>query len=371
MRTGLIILPFCFFLLSCGKDKTTTPAPTPNPVPATEIVALRSEYEAVGDVIYDINDLKEGSISYSIISGNENNHYTINSSSGIISIAVTIPDATPGVTKHTLKISAGRNNYTIVVADGLDYTVQNLSGTYSVLDEDNEAFVDPSSQWTAINNLWGKGTAVPNVNFRIVTLHKTNLPDSIIFLWDVPGNASMYGGDAVWCYVNSFWGNRKNIRENLTGFPFRIGSLSNLKLDFDFQKLYGNEEYKIALNAFLTDESELSPFSANDGDFFFVFDQRGNYVPPYPVSLPDTMIEGKNFVRRYKTDATGYEWRRVIIKDGERYLSGSLDFKKVLGGFMDKGYIKSQQYIYHLQLGLEITKGFGGMRFNKAKITMN
>jgi hypothetical protein len=36
--------------------------------------------------------------------------------------------------------------------------------------------------------------------------------------------------------------------------------------------------------------------------------------------------------------------------------------------FANEGYLNTAQYIYHIQLGLEITDGFGAVRFNKSDI---
>lgn len=339
----------------------------------TNALAYRSEYEKVGDVIYDINHAHEGSVVYSITSGNNNSYYTINSSTGIITINNTIPDVFNIIHTDILQISASGTNYSIEIVDAYDYFIQNLSPDYAVLDEHNEKYIDETNEWTAMNNLWGKGDAIPNTDFRIATIHKTTLPTETILLWDVPSKASNYGGAAVWCYNNVFWGNRMNTRENLPNFPFQISALSSLALDFDFEQLFGNDQYKMAMNMFLTDEAILSKFSENDGDFFFVFDQKGTWIPNYPFSLPDTNIGGKPFAWRYDdelNEGDGYERRRVIIKDNEQFLSGRLDLKSLFDTFIAAGYMNPDQSIYHIQLGIEVTEGYGAVRFNEADISM-
>ncbi|MBG7630708.1 MAG: T9SS type A sorting domain-containing protein, partial [Bacteroidetes bacterium] len=318
-----------------------------------------------------INDANEGSVVYSITSGNNNSYYTINSSTGIITINNTIPDTFNIIHTDLLQISASGNNYTIEIVDGYDYFIENLDPSYKVLDAHKETFIYTSSEWTAYNNLWGKGTAIPNVDFRMATIYKEDNHNETVFLWDTPSKAKDYGGSSVWNYFNIFWGNRKNEREDLEGFPFKINSLTSLNLDFDFEQLFGNEEFKIAMNMFLTNETELSNFSENDGDFFFVFDQRGTWIPPYTYSLTDTFIGDKPFAWRYNIDLdTGYEWRRVIIKDNEKLLSGTLDIKEQFNRFIDADYINPAQSISHIQLGLEVTSGYGAVRFNQADITM-
>ncbi|RXP44538.1 T9SS C-terminal target domain-containing protein [Lutibacter sp. HS1-25] len=335
----------------------------------TMALVFRSEYEKIGDVIYDINDSQEGSVTYSITSGNNNSYYTINQSTGVIKINNIIPDTYNVIHTDILQINASATNYTIEIVDGYDYTIQNLDSSYQILDLHNESYINSANDWTVLNNLWGRGTAVPNVDFRMATIYKTNAPESTIFLWDTPSKANAYGGASVWSYVNVFWGNRKNIREDLSSFPFQISSLESLSLDFDFEHLFGTEEYKIAMNMFLTDESYLTNFSKNDGDFFFVFDQNGTWIPPYPYTLPDTQILGKPFAWLYDIQ-DNYEWRRVIIKDNNKLLNGSLNIKNLFDRFQAEGYINPNQYIYHIQLGIEITQGYGAVRFNKAAISM-
>ena len=148
-------------------------------------MAYRSEYEKFGDVIYDINDANEGSVVYSITSGNNNSYYNINSSTGIITINNTIPDAFNIIHTDLLQISASGNNYTIEIVDGYDYFIENLDPPYKVLDAHKETFIYTSSEWTAYNNLWGKGTAIPNVDFRMATIYKEDNHNETVFLFPV------------------------------------------------------------------------------------------------------------------------------------------------------------------------------------------
>jgi len=339
----------------------------------TETIVFRSEYEKTGDVIYDINHPNEGSIVYEITSGNEHLYYQINSNSGIITINNIIPDVFNEIHSDILQVSASGTYYSIEIVDGYDYFIENLDPSYKVLDMHNQTFTYPNSEWTAFNNLWGKGTAIANEDFRMATIYKEDSHKETIFLWDTPSSAKEYDGKAVWNYFNIFWGNRWNERDDLDRFPFKINSLSSLNLDFDFEQLFGNEEYKIAMNMFLTDEPELSPFSANDGDFFFVFDQKGTWIPDYPFQLTDTNINGKTFAWLYDDELNpgdGYQRRRVIIKDNEKLLSGNLDIKQQFDRFIAADYIDPEQSIFHIQLGVEVTSGYGAVRFNQAEITM-
>ena len=340
---------------------------------AQTTVVHRSEYEKVGDEIYDIDDSNEGTINYSITSGNTEGYYTIEQNTGKIKIAQEIPDVFNIVHSDILTVDAGGTEYSLEIVDGYDYFINNLSADYSVLDEHNEVYIDTQSDRTAFNNLWGKGTAVPNVDFRIATIHKQDLSDTSFLIWDVPGLASTYGGSSVWCYNNVFWGNRKNVREDLPNFPFKVESINSLDLQFNFNQLFGDDQFKIAMNMFMTDEPYLTDFSSNDGDFFFVFKQKGTWIPPYPHSLPDTTILNKPFALRYDDQLNGnfYERRRVIIKDNEKLLAGTLDMKGLFDRFSEEGYLNTTQSIYHIQLGVEVTSGYGALLIDRPEFQLN
>ncbi len=335
----------------------------PYGISVAQTMVYRSEYEQAGDQLYDLNDLQEGLASYTLISGNDDGYYALDNNSGIISVARPIPDAFDIIRRDTLVVGIDASIDTLIIVDAYDYFIQQLSPEYEVMDQHGEYYVDSASQWTAYNNLWGRGTAVPGQDFRIATIHKSSVPDTTFIIWDVPGLARDYGGSSVWCYSNVFWGNRYGMRENLQGFPFQIASIDSLELEFDFDQLFGDDQFKIAMNMFMTDESYLTNFSANDGDLFFVFDQKGTWIPNYPYALPDTIILGKLFALRYDDSLRGrfYERRRVIIKDNERLMSGTLDLKGVFNRFIVEGYLNPQQYIYHIQLGVEVTAGFGAI----------
>ena len=271
-----------------------------------------------------------------------------------------------------MKIDRGGAVYNVKIVDGFDYFVNNLPETYNVLSDYDEKFIDLHSEWSVCNTLWGKGEAVPNVDFRIATIHKNRMPDTCILIWDVPCPAEDYGGASVWCYNNVMWGNKGGVREDLPNFPFQIKNIKNLILDFSFDQIFGNNQFKIAMNLYTFDESNFAGYGKSDGDFFFVFDQINQWIPKYPYSLPDIQIMGKTFALRYDDYKDGKirERRRVIIKDGERLMKGKLDIKSLFDIFINQNYMNPSQYIQNIQLGIEVTSGFGAVRFNKFNIKM-
>ncbi len=333
-------------------------------VSAQETIVLRSEFEEVGETLYDFNPPEEGAVIYSIQSGNSEEYYSIDANTGVLSIQSIINDTMGTTTTHQLVIDLSGTQEKLTVVDAYDYFISKHP-EYKVLDNHQQIDTTKGSPYTAYNNLWGKGTATPNQDFRMATLVHSTVSDSIVFLWDVPSKTK-----SVWSYQSIIWGNRLGQRENVIKFPFQVKSIHSLVFDFDFEKLFGTEDYKIALNHFFTDEADLQPFSANRGDFFMVFDQVGTWVPPYPNDLGDTVIEGHDFARLYKTEGD-YEWRRVIIKDQQRWLKGSLDLKEIYQPFLTAGYIDTNQYIPNIQAGIEVTDGFGAIRFNKVKFRLN
>lgn len=343
-----------------------------------QILVQRTEYEVVNEVIYDINDpLEDGTIAiYSITSGNTDDYYKINSKTGKLKMKLVIDDVFDVVQTDALTVSTATTTYEITIVDAYDYFMSTLDASYTVMSLHNEAYIDSNAEWTAINNLWGKGSAEPNVDFRIATIYKTDVTDTPIFIWDVPSKASDYGGASVWCYNNILWGNRINTREDLMGFPFKISSIDQLTLDFDFENLFGDDDYKIAMNMFMTDEEDLTAFSNNDGDFFMTFDQNGTYVPPYPEVLPDTTILGKNYRLLYDPESRpdthpGYERRRAIILNNEQLLQGTIDVEQLFTRFQDENWLDQNQSIANIQLGIEVTDGFGAVRVNSANINMS
>lgn len=125
----------------------------------TDTLVHRSEYESIGDLIYDINDPNEGTITYVILAGNTDGYYGIDVNNGEISIVTEISDTFNVIHSDTLTIDAGGTTYTIEIVDGFDYFINNLPPSYSVLEDHLETYIDSSSEWTVFNNLWGRGTA--------------------------------------------------------------------------------------------------------------------------------------------------------------------------------------------------------------------
>ncbi len=353
----------------CGICSGGNTGITPGSSCSADTLVMRSEYEATGDLIVNLDFIDEGSGTYTITGGNNNNYYSINGSTGEIRINNTIADVMGVVHYDSLDVQLNSDIKTIVIVDAYDYFIE-TNPHFIVLDQHQQTDSIQGNPYTAYNNLWGKGSADENIDFRMATLFHPDFEDSTVFIWDTPSKANVYGGGSVWSYVNLIYGNRKGQREDLSGFPFRIGDLTQLDYEFDFEKLFGTETYKIALNHFMTDESGIEPFSANDGDFFMVFDQIGTWVPPYPVDLGDTVIDGKSFARLYNTDGD-YEWRRVIIRNNEQLLSGNLSILDLYNQFISRGYIDPNQYVPNIQVGIEVTEGWGAIRFNKSQFTLS
>lgn len=362
-KTPLIITLFCLFSIAMHAQTTH------------DIRFMRSQYENVNDIIGDIDADGEGSgIVYSIASGNEAGHYAIRLGTGEITVAAEIADQNDVVTEHTLTVHATQNNvvtqiFSVQIVDLYDYLISTTPHT-TLLEQDDATAMN--TRWTAYNNLWGKGTAVEGVDFRIALLINETITDNAMIIWDTPGPASQYGGASVWNYTNIFLGNRYGMRDDVPGFPFKIADMKQMVLDFDIEPIMGDDKFKVALNTFLTDESVLSPFSANDGDFFFVPDQKGTWIPNYPVTLDDITIGGKPFAVRYDKNTTNnYERRRVIIKDKQQLLQGPVDMMAQFDLFAGMGYLNKEQYIYHLMFGVEVTEGYGALKINNLDITIS
>ena len=124
------------------------------------------------------------------------------------------------------------------------------------------------------------------------------------------------------------------------------------------------------MNIFTYDESYLVKIKESDGDFFFIFDQVGTYIPPYPYSLPDIKIMGKPFAVRYDDGGGNRQRRRVIIKNDESLMKGKLDLKYLFDMFMKENYINPLQYIQNIQLGIEVSDGYGAIKFNQFDINL-
>jgi len=337
------------------------------------ILVNRSEYEKVGDIMYDLQDESEGYINYSIIGGNTGSYFKINANSGVIAVNNVFPDIANQVDSIVLTVKAGPRNYKVKIVDAFDYFIA-IHPQYTRLNVHQNLALAGSSPYAVYHNVWGKGSAVADNNFRMSSMVHPDSPDSTVFIWDTPEKASTFGGESVWSYLNILWGNRYNQRNDLSEFPVRLGDLQALDFEFDVEQLFGTQTYKIASNQFFTKESSLVPFSSHKGDFFMVFDQVGNFIPSYADYFSDTTILGKPFAMMHDSTGTienvqGYQLRRVIIKNNEKLLQGKIDFKELYNSFTSRGFLDKDLYFPNIQFGIEVTEGWGAVRINQCKFT--
>lgn len=334
-----------------------------------DTLVMRTEYESIGDEIIDLQDYNEGASNYVLTSGNNNNYYALDQNTGVLTIQNEIDDAVNSIHQDDLVITIGSNTYEITIVDAYDYFIT-THPEYTVLENYQATVEEPGNPYTPYNNTWGDGAAVNGVDYRMATLVHADNPDKTIFIWDTPSKAVEFGGSSVWCYTSIIWGARDGVREGVEGFPVRVGDINALEMDFDFEQLFGTQDFKIALNQFFTEEDYIAPFSENDGDFFMVFDQIGTWVPPYNDRLKDTLIGGNEYVLLHDSTGSvekyeGYQLRRAIIKNHDTYLQGSVDLAAIYDDFTSRGYLDEDLYFPNIQIGVEVTEGWGAMRVNE------
>lgn len=361
--------------------------------PADELpvtLIYRSQYEDSGDELHDFDHPNErGGVTYVIAESDGPDYFQIDSSTGVLTIDQPIVDDAVAndemgtVTEHALTIAV-MDGSTVIdtiaakVVDGFDYTL-NLVGYTNILTGPTEMAC--SGEWAAFHNLRGMGKARPE-QFRSAILTTDEMPNETIFVWDVPSKASApeFGGKSTWGYVNLLVGNRTGRRDNVPNFPFALNDLDSIPVQFDYEHLFGDRDYKVAFNMFFTKENTLVPFKNNVGDFFLVVGQTSDWLPSYPVNLGDMTIGGRPFTRLYDNKG-GYERRRVIIKGGNTLSQASfnlLDYFDMFaapGEYTDSKGTRSsaslldrQQSVSHMMFGLEIADSFGAVKVNQLSI---
>ena len=328
------------------------------------LLFMRTEYDAVGHFIGTV----EGGTA---LSGDDANFFTIDPSTGKITTTQIIPDEFGVIHEQHIVVATPKGDVAVTIVDGLDYLVSKHTGRV-ITDHQTGAISDTLGEWASYNNLWGDGTAIPNQDYRIVMLVSDSMPNGSSIVWDTPGSAKDFSGSSVWNYTNFMFGARQNQRPDLEGFPFCIDSLEELKITFDYTPIIGDDQFKVALNMFLTDDNEIVPMSKNRGDFFFVLDQKGRWIPPYDsVVVEDTAILGEQFTLLYDTltqNGGVYERRRVIVKNDGRVQNGEIDILSYFNRFAEEGMLKKEQSIPNIQFGVEVTSGFGAITVHHLSI---
>ncbi len=337
-----------------------------------QITVHRSEYEKIGDVMIDLRDESEGYVNYTITQGNTDSYFNINSTNGVITVNKQFPDVANQVDSIVLMVKVGVRTYKVKIVDAFDYFIA-THPEYVRLNNPAQADFKPNNPYTVFHNIWGRGNAGVDQDFRMSSLVHPNSPDSTIFIWDTPGKAEMFNGASVWCYLNVLWGNRHDLRTDLPNFPIRVGDLESLDFEFDVEQIFGTQSFKIAANQFFTNESSVVPFRNNQGDFFMVFDQVGNFMPDYADYFSDTTILGKTFAMMHDSTGTmnlkGYQLRRAIIKNNDLLMSGKIDLKNIFNSFTSRGFLNEDLYFPNIQFGIEVTDGWGAIRLNKLEFT--
>ncbi len=325
-----------------------------------DTLVFRSEYEKVGDTLFPIPAYK------SLIADSSDLTNVTVSSSGDVIVSTEITDLKYDI--HSIVITAEQvsgDTIKLQIVDGVDYWIQEHGGTA----QGGHLDMETKGEWATHNNLWGRGAAIPGTDFRIEMVYTNELPDSTLIVWDVPSDASAFGGSSVWNYSNMLWGNRYGERDDLLDFPFRLDEYDLLILSFDYTTLHNEEGHKVALNLFITEVDTLASFNQNRGDFFMVFDQKGNWVPDYPDTLnSDTTLMGASYILMHKEDVKNnnpYHYRRAIVNNGETVEQGTVDLMQLFNLFNNQGYMDKSLYVPNIQFGVEVTDGLGAIRINK------
>ena len=326
------------------------------------ITVMRSEFEKSGD---KIGILLVGAKAGSPITGPDEHYFSYVPSNGVLKMADTIADVRGEVTESNFDITDTNNNLVhIKVVDGFDYIVSQNVNKKIISEYQTGELPDTNGNWAAYNNLWGANkNGVSTDDYRIAMMVNDSLPNGGWILWDVPGKATDYGNASVWNYTNFLFGARANQRDSLDNFPYQLDSIEEFTINFDYNEVIGDDQFKVALNMFFTDTNKIAPFNMNSGDFFFVLDQKGTWIPKDTVVIEDTVMWGEHFQILYNNNS-GYEKRRVIVKDNGRVTKGTIDMKYFFNRFASKGMLNTKQYLPNFQFGVEVTDGFGAIHIN-------
>ena len=333
------------------------------------LIVMRSEFEKAGD---KIDTLLVGAKAGKPLTGPDAHYFSYVPSNGVLKIADTIADIKGEVTESNFDITDTNGELIHVkVVDGFDYILAQNSDKKIITEHQTGELPDTNGNWAAYNNLWGANkNGVSTDDYRIAMIVDDSLPNGGWIVWDVPGKSTNYGSASVWNYSNFLFGARANQRDSLGDFPYLLDSIEEFTVDFDYDEVVGDDQFKVALNMFFTDTNAIAPLSMNSGDFFFVLDQKGTWIPGYDVVVvDDTLMWGEHFQLLYDNN-NGYERRRVIVKDNGRVKSGTIDMNYFFNRFASEGMMNMQQYFPNFQFGVEVTDGFGAIHINHLSATI-
>ena len=60
----------------------------------------------------------------------------------------------------------------------------------------------------------------------------------------------------------------------------------------------------------------------------------------------------------------------MVVKNNEKLMKGKLNVKNLLNIFIKQNYLKPLPYIQNIQLGIEISSGYGAIKFNQFDINL-
>ena len=69
-----------------------------------------------------------------------------------------------------------------------------------------------------------------------------------------------------------------------------------------------------------------------------------------------------------KENGKPLQMRRAIVKDNQKLMGGKLNLKNLLNIFIKENYLNTLQYIQNIQIGIELSNGYGIVNINKDDI---
>ena len=202
------------------------------------------------------------------------------------------------------------------------------------------------------NNLWGKNKVKKGVP-ELCVYKKGNY---FGWKWSIPNNASgVIGYPAMHIGQNPF-SNIKNIK---SGFPVKLASISEFKVDYDFETYVKHHKYNLAFDLWLTN----TQFSTKKDikteimiwedyfDFTSYGKKKGTLITPFGIY---TLHTGYLNNPKY-----GQDWQYIAFVRKSTRNKGMVDINHLLNYLIEENLISGEDFLTSLELGNEIGNSSG------------
>lgn len=212
--------------------------------------------------------------------------------------------------------------------------------------------------YTVENNDWGKGSLVIGKDYiQQVSFNGDSLQNNLTMTWAYP---QIQGPMYVYGYPEVIWGNKLGYLGTMK-YSNKIKNITNLSVDYSVEISGETDKFDVGMEIWTSDKPWTTPGAVAVNEIMV---KVHGWQDGPGTAYSDATLTAIEAVHKNVHGSTF-----VTLDTKTDKLSGTISFSNILKHLVAKGIVNGNDYVSGVELGAEMTHGYGKLQVNRFSVT--